>query len=293
VLKTSSGKIRRAACRELYETGRVEARGHAAWWQVIRLVSGSILLQTRRATTAAAHILYGLYAGLVFAVLAPPAWLLTAFASHPAAAWRVNRLTARLILRLTGIALTVRGLEHLPSTPCVLVANHASYLDGMVLLAALPTPISFVAKREFLDQPVARIYLRGLGVQFVERFEFRQSVDEPGRLADAVKTGTSTGFFPEGTFKRMPGLGPFHLGAFATAVAANVGVLPVAIRGTRTLLRDGQWLPRRGVVTITMDSLILPPESAPDAFAAAVALRESARAHILEHCGEPDAGVSG
>ncbi|MDH3451120.1 MAG: AMP-binding protein, partial [Gammaproteobacteria bacterium] len=290
VLKTSSGKIRRAACRELYEAGRVGKRGHAAWWQVIRLLSGSLLPQARRGATAGAQLLYGLYVWLVFALLAPPTWLLTALTPRPATAWRVNRLAARIILRFAGIALTVRGLEHLPRSPCVLVANHASYLDGMALFAALPAHFSFVAKREFLDQPVARIYLRGLGAQFVERFDARQSVEDARRLADAVKAGTSLGFFPEGTFRRMAGLGPFRLGAFAAAVAAQVAVLPVAIRGTRALLREGQWLPRRGPIAVTIGSPVFPPAPTPDAFAAAVTLRDAARVHILAHCGERDAG---
>jgi 1-acyl-sn-glycerol-3-phosphate acyltransferase len=290
VLKTSSGKIRRAACRELHDAGRLGVRGHAGWWQVIRLISGSLLPQTRSAATATVRFLYGVYAWLVFALIAPPTWLLTALAPHPAAAWRVNRLAARIMLRLAGIALAVRGAEHLPRTPCVLVANHASYLDGIALCAALPAHVSFVAKREFLDHPMARVYLRGLGVQFVERFATRQSVEDARRLAGPVKAGTSTALFPEGTFRRMPGLAPFHLGAFAAAVAAQAPVLPVAIHGTRALLRDGQWLPRRGPIAVTIGRPILPSPPTVDAFAAAVALRDCARAHILAHCGEPDAG---
>ena len=291
VLKTSSGKIRRAACRELYEAGRVGARRHAAWWQLVRLIAGSLLPQAHRGATAAARLLYGLYAWLIAALIAPPTWLLTALAPSPAAAWRVNRWAARTTLRLAGIALSVRGLEHLSRAPCVLVANHASYLDGLALFAAIPAHFSFVAKRELLDQPVARLYLRGLGVQFVERFAARQSVEDARRLAEAVMAGTSTALFPEGTFTRVPGLGSFHLGAFAAAAAAQVPVLPVAIRGTRALLRADQWLPRRGPIDVTIGTPVFPPSPMPDAFAAAVALRDAARAHILSHCGEQDAGA--
>jgi 1-acyl-sn-glycerol-3-phosphate acyltransferase len=290
VLKTSSGKIRRAACRELYEAGRVGARGHAAWWQVVRLISGSLLPQARRAATAGSHAVYGLYAWLLFALIAPPTWLLTALAPHPAAAWRVNRLAARTLLKLTGIPLTVRGLEHLSRSPCVLVANHSSYLDGIALFAVLPTHFSLVAKREFLHQPVARIYLSRLGAQFVERFDVQQSVEDASRMTDVVKSGTSVAFFPEGTFKRMPGLRPFRLGAFVAAADAKVPVRPVAIRGTRALLREGQSLPRRGPVFVTIGSPVFPSAAAPDAFSAAVALRDAARAHILAYCGERDAG---
>jgi len=292
VLKTSSGKIRRAACRELYEAGNVGARGRSAWWQVVRLVAGSLLPQLRRRIAAIGGLAYGLYGWLLFALIAPPTWLLTALAPRPAVAWSVNRRAARFILRLAGIPLTVRGLEHLPRAPCVLVANHASYLDGIALFATLPVPFSFVAKREFLDHPVARAYLRRLGVQFVERFDTRQSVQAPWRLAEVVKAGTSMAFFPEGTFGRMPGLASFRLGAFAAAVAAKVPVLPVAIRGTRAVLREGAWLPRRGTIAVTIGSPVSSRVSGRDAFAQAVALRDAARAQILAHCGEPDGGGS-
>ena len=290
VLKTSSGKVRRAACRELYEAGQVGARAHAGWWQVLRLIAGSLLPQVRRAVLAGVDLASGVYGLLLFALFAPLVWVLTAVTPRPAAAWKLNGLAARALLRLTGMSVRVEGLEHLPRTPCVLVANHASYLDGIVLMAALPQPFGFVAKREFLAQPVTRIYLRRLGVLFVERFEHSQAVDAAGQIADAVKSGQSVAIFPEGTFRHMAGLRPFRLGAFAAAVAGGAVVLPVAIRGTRGVLRDGQWLPRRGPVTITIGAPQSAPASARDAFAASVALRDAARAHILAHCGEPDAG---
>jgi len=184
----------------------------------------------------------------------------------------------------------VRGLERLPREPCVLVANHASYLDGLVLLASLPVPFAFVAKRALLDHAIPRIYLRKLGAQFVERFDARQSVEDASRMAALAVAGASMAFFPEGTFSRMAGLGAFRLGAFAAAVSAKVAVLPVAIAGTRAVLREGEWLAQRGRVIVTIGSAVRPPAQCRDAFAAAVALRDAARAHILAHCGEPDAG---
>jgi hypothetical protein len=57
------------------------------------------------------------------------------------------------------------------------------------------------------------------------------------------------------------------------------------------MLRDGQWLPRRGPIVITIGSPVVRPAFAPDDFAAAVALRDAARTHILAHCGEPDIGT--
>ena len=198
--------------------------------------------------------------------------------------------TCRTMLRGMGLAPHLIGAEHLPAGPAILVANHASYMDVLVLCAALPPPFRFVAKRELLESALTRLYLRGLGTQFVERFDARQSVEDARRLAETVKAGISMGFFPEGTFTRRAGLMPFRLGAFAAAVSAGVPVLPVAIRGARTLLRDGQRLPRHSAISIAIGEPAYPPASAKDAFAAAVALRDIARSFILAHCGEMDAG---
>ncbi len=292
VLKTSSGKIRRAACRELYASGRIGTRAAPAWWQAVRLAAGSLGPLLRQQAAVAVDLAYGLYVGLLFALIAPATWLLTAATPRPALAWRFNRVATRAFLMLCGIRLTVRGQEHLPHSPCVLVANHSSYLDTVVLCAAMPLHFGFVAKRELLKHPISRIYLRRLGTQFVERFDARQSVEDARRLGAAVKAGTSSGFFPEGTFTRAAGLGPFRLGAFVAAAAAGVAVLPVAIRGARSVLRDGEWLARRGAIEVNIGAAVMRSDSARDDFAAAVALRDAARAHILAHCGEPDAAVN-
>ena len=55
------------------------------------------------------------------------------------------------------------------------------------------------------------------------------------------------------------------------------------------MLRAGQWLPRRSTLIVTVGTPIRPPREVHDAYAAAVSLSETARAQILQHCGEPDA----
>ncbi|MGH8677917.1 MAG: lysophospholipid acyltransferase family protein, partial [Burkholderiales bacterium] len=237
------------------------------------------------------EILYAVYTWVLFWLVAPLTWLITAVTPRPAWAWAIGRVAARLFLKLSGTPLIVRGLENLPrGTPSVLVANHASYLDGIILVAVLPVHHSFVAKRELRDRFIPRVYLERLGAEFVERIAVQQSVEDTTRMASAAERGRSLAFFPEGTFTRVSGLLPFYLGAFVVAARSGAPVVPVAIRGSRTLLRDGQWFPRRGVLVMTIGAPIWPPSDAPDDFAAAVRLRDLARAEILRHCGEPDAG---
>jgi 1-acyl-sn-glycerol-3-phosphate acyltransferase len=64
--------------------------------------------------------------------------------------------------------------------------------------------------------------------------------------------------------------------------------VPIAIRGTRTVLRGDQWFPRHGPVTVSIGPPIEPPPDAETDFAAALAVRGAARQYILANCGEPD-----
>lgn len=77
------------------------------------------------------------------------------------------------------------------------------------------------------------------------------------------------------------------MGAFAIAAQAGVPVVPMTLRGTRLILRDGQWFPRRGAIGITLGAPIA-PEGAD--WSAAIKLRNAARAEILRLCGESDLG---
>jgi len=287
VLKTSSGKIRRAACRELYERGGRGAIEHAVWWQILRLGLAAIVPQLRRSLSRAAEFLYGLYAWLCFAFLAPATWLAASLTRDARSGWRVSRFGARLLFALTRTRFAVQGLEHLPpaGTPYILVANHASYLDGIVLVAALPRQLGFVAKRELEQYFVPRTFLRAIGTQFVERFDLQRGLEDTERLLALIRRGEPLGFFPEGTFRRMPGLLPFRMGAFVVAAQARVPVIPVSIRGTRSILREGHWLPRRGPLSVTVGAAINPTG---DDWSAAIELRDAARREILMSVREPD-----
>ena len=285
VLKTSSGKIRRAASRELYERGAIGTRPRALWWQLARLAWSALLPEVRRVWRAGGAMLYAAYAWLLFWILAPAVWATTAVLPRPDWNWTISRAAARLGLWLCGIPLRVHGRENLPPGPCVLVANHASYLDGIVLAAALARRFSFVAKGELRARLIPRVYLARLGAEFVERFDLQRGAADARRLVQAVQAGRALAFFPEGTFERMPGLAPFHMGAFVAAAEAGVAIVPVAIRGTRSILRPDHWFPRRGTINATIGRPILPDGTD---WAAALQLRDAARAEILRHCGEPD-----
>jgi 1-acyl-sn-glycerol-3-phosphate acyltransferase len=286
VPKTSSGKIRRNAARDFYERGPTSVRPSAVWLQFVRLVLAGAAPQLRRGLRAAGGILFALRGYLVLGLLVPVAFLAAAFLPVKQC-WSFSKALANLILRLAGIPLATRG--HLPSAgPLVIASNHTSYFDALVLIAALDRgAYAFVAKAEFLGNPLMRVLLGGYGTLFVERFDVAKSAEQAGELVEATRRGDSLIVFPEGTLRRAPGLMTFRTGAFQAAAQAGVPVVPVALRGVRSVLRDGTWYLRRAPVTVSIGAPIK-PEGAD--WAAAVKLRDAVRAEILQACGEPDVG---
>ncbi|MGQ0656134.1 MAG: AMP-binding protein [Betaproteobacteria bacterium] len=285
VPKTSSGKIRRVAAREYYEGGATAVRGQAVWLQFVRLVLAGIAPQARRGLRVLRGWLFALRGYVAFALLFPFAFAAAAFGSVRTS-WRVGGAVARAFLRLSGIPVVARGLEHLPAGPAVITPNHTSYLDALVLLSVIPwRGHAFVAKSEFVANPLMHILLRGFGTVFVERFDVQKSAEHADELVDAARKGASLILFPEGTLHRHTGLLPFRSGAFQVAAKAGLPVVPVALRGVRSVLRDGTWFLRRAPVAVTFAPPIAPEG---DDWNAAMKLRDQVRAEILKHCGEPD-----
>lgn len=196
---------------------------------------------------------------------------------------------ARGFLSLAAMPVKVLNPERLPATQCVVVANHASYLDGVVFTAALPPRFGFVIKREMNGVPLAGLLLRRLGSEFVERFNRNRGAADARRVLRNATHGNSLVFFPEGTFTLTPGLLKFHTGAFVIAVRAGCPIVPAVVRGTRHALPPQGGLPHAGQIEITLLPPIQPP---PASSTAAAALRDQARAAILSELGEPDLSSS-
>ena len=230
--------------------------------------------------------LYALHCWVVFAVLGTITWLAVVLA--PFASWRrkLAHIGAKLFFTLTFTPLRVSGSEHLdPQQAHIVVANHASYLDGFIVTAALDISIHFIVKGELARFLPARLLLQRFGVEFVDRFNSTRAASDVKRITRKSQAGQTIVFFPEGTFTTVPGLQPFRMGAFVTAVRTNVPVTPVAIRGARNIIRGDNWFPRRGSIEVTVRPPVAPSGQG---WQVALNLRDAARAEIARHCGEPD-----
>jgi len=154
-------------------------------------------------------------------------------------------------------------------------------------VGVLPLEFRFIAKAELTSSFIPRLFLSRIGAEFVERFDRERGVADAQRLQQITHSGAPFLFFPEGTFRRMPGLLPFRMGAFTTATEAGIPVVPIAIRGTRTILRADSWFPRHGALSITVGK---PVEAIEGGWSGALQMRDQSRREILRHLGEPDLG---
>ncbi len=239
--------------------------------------------QLESAASRIGHVLYGAWFAVVFVCCAMTTVMAVAVLPGELRRRRFACAAANAIFRLTRSRPSVSGLEHLPEQPAVAVANHASYLDGILLSAVLPERFSFVIKREMTRVPVAHFLLRRVGAHFVERSDKRRGAADVRTILQKAGVGGSLVFFPEGTFQDEPGIRPFRNGAFAVAFRGNMPIVPIAISGTRCMLPANRRLPRPGRLQV-----VVHPPFQPAPHQTVEAATAYCRHAILESTGEPD-----
>jgi acyl carrier protein len=299
ILKTSSGKLRRAASRELFEKGEIGKKHKSVWLQILHFTAQGLVAEVRKLRNSAKRLAYGVFVRMVFWLLAVFTW--TAVIALPSLSkrWSLIKASTSWLANLSGTPIKLHGMQNLPTQnqACIYVANHASYLDGPVLINVLPRIVRFVAKSELKQHWISEWFLNRIEAEYIERFAIEKSLDDLNRLCDSAQKNHGLFFFPEGTFVRRPGVLPFHLGAFFIAAKTNLPVVPIAIRGTRSILRADTWLPNQGTIQVIVGDPIIPYTllakdtkitTDSDLWSLAKQLRDAARKQILKNSGEPD-----
>lgn len=134
---------------------------------------------------------------------------------------------AQRMLRLLGIPLDVQG--PVPAQgPLLLVANHLSWLDILVMHAA--RHCRFVAKSDVKHWPLIGTLATGGGTLYIEREKRRDAMRVVHHMAESLRAGEIVAVFPEGTTGDGQVLLPFHANLIQAAISAEAPVQPVALR---------------------------------------------------------------
>lgn len=149
--------------------------------------------------------------------------------------YKIGVALVRVWCRLCGCR--IRGRENIPAdTALLIIANHTSYNDPILLAVAFPQHITFIAKEQFLRRSHTRwLYGAALGAVFLNKEESDLSALRTS--IKLMKGGRTVGIFPEGRRNFDQKISEFMPGAAFIALKAGVPVLPVAINNSRDLLR--------------------------------------------------------
>lgn len=230
---------------------------------------------------------YVAYGASVIAVVMLALRIVTEFVRRPQTAVALQRTASRIMLGCLRCRFSVRGAQPAPdASPRVYVANHTSYLDIPLMLAALGCDFAFVTKRELLGWPIISRITRAGGHIPVDRDRLESRGAVLGRIIKTLRGGRSVLVFPEGTFSLDDRLRPFQSGAFKSAVSASVPVVPVALEGVAGVWSQHARFPRAGRVEIWVGDP-LATDAPADAAAHVEALRETALQFIAAHARRP------
>ena len=162
------------------------------------------------------------------------------------------RAWASLVLRVAGVRVILEDEAVIDSSlPQVLVTNHVSWIDVLVLAAFVPGRYVFVAKKEVEKIPVFGAAVRACGHIYIDRGDKTRALASLDiarkRLEEAAPTVI---IFPEGTRSNTGELGPFKKGAFVLAIQTGASVVPAAIFGSREVMKRGSFLINAGIVRV-------------------------------------------
>jgi len=164
---------------------------------------------------------------------------------------RCARTWARLVLKTTGVRVTVRGAERLdPSRSYVFASNHQSIYDIPIVFASLPVQLRIVAKDSLGRFPFLGWHLRRTGHLLVDRRNPGAGILK--RMAQLVSGTRSLIVFPEGTRSEDGTIGRFKGGIFLLAIDAGLPVVPVSIARSRFVMRKGRLMTCPGDVALTI-----------------------------------------
>ena len=154
------------------------------------------------------------------------------------AALRIVQWGFKVILKISGVEVTVIGEDRVPDEPVLYVGNHRSYFDILLTYSRCPIRTGYVAKKEMERYPLLSNWMRNLYCLFLDREDIKQGLKTILQAADYVKSGISVCIFPEGTRNKNADetdMLSFHDGSFKIATRAKSPIIPIAISNSANI----------------------------------------------------------
>lgn len=162
-------------------------------------------------------------------------------------------LWARSIIAVSGVKVSVTGLENVPRDKAVLfLSNHQGAFDIPAIQSVLPVHFLWVAKKSLFKVPVVGWSMSLTGYISIDRDNPAEALKSMEEASERMSEGVSVVIFPEGTRSETGALLPFKRGAFMLAKKSGVPIVPVAIQGTNRIKKKGSFLVNPAKVRISI-----------------------------------------
>ena len=191
-------------------------------------------------------------------------WLIGKFNLHARdiSSLRIVQWGFKVILKMTGVKVTVIGEENVPDEPVLFIGNHRSFFDILLTYSRCRNLTGYVAKKEMEKIPLLSTWMRFVYCLFLDRENPKEGLKTILQAIDYIKHGISICIFPEGTQNKGEELSllPFHNGSFKIAEKTGCPIIPLSISGSRNILEAHFPKIRATHVTVTYGKPILPGE---------------------------------
>lgn len=188
---------------------------------------------------------------------------------------RIVQWAFRVILKMTGVEVTVIGEENVPDEPVLFIGNHRSYFDILITYSRCKRLTGYVAKKEMHSIPLLSTWMKRLYCLFLDRSNPKEGLKTILQAIDYVKQGISICIFPEGTRNKGEELSllPFHNGSFKIAEKSGCAIIPMSINNTADIFESHFPRIKKTHVILEYGTPIYPKE-----------LDKETKKHIGEYC---------
>lgn len=179
---------------------------------------------------------------------------------------RIVQWAFKVILKITGVKVTVIGEENVPDEPVLFIGNHRSFFDILLTYSRCRRLTGYVAKKEMEKIPLLSTWMKFLYCLFLDRSNPKEGLKTILTGIEYIKKGISVCIFPEGTRNKGEELSllPFHEGSFKMATKTGCAIVPISMNNTNAIFE--KQFPRIKKVHVVLEygAPIYPDRLAPE-----------------------------
>ena len=195
----------------------------------------------------------GLWATIATIILGIPVMIAGLLSHTGNLAFSISKLWAYTMLAVSFVRTEIKNKDKImKGTSYIIISNHQSHFDIIVLVTTLGIQYRWMIKKEILKIPVFGYALYASRNIFIDRSNTASAIESINKGFNRLPGGVSVMVFAEGTRSPDGKIHEFKKGGFVTAVTRKISILPVTVNGSRRVLRKGNLTLKPGKIQVVI-----------------------------------------